>query len=130
MNWGKIAKYAVSLLIAQMAIGFFESFFAPAGRAAGTALLFASSAASFLACGAIFARLAAGQPSKPLVHAWAALALQVSLASVLAWILSVWTGHEQLLLIALEWLVLVCALLVGTTVGSSHRRSTGQPADA
>jgi len=128
VNWRKVSKYAVLLLIAQMAIGFFESFFAPARAGVGTALLFAS-AASFLVGGTIFTRLAAGQPSKPFVHAWAALALQVGLASVLAWALGVWTGRDQLLLVALEWLVLVCALFVGTTVGSPHSRSTGQPAD-
>jgi hypothetical protein len=89
----------------------------------GIALLFASSALSFLVCGAIFAHLAAGQPSKPFAHAWAALSLQVALASVLAWALSAWAGRDQLALVALEWLMLICALLVGTSVGSSHTRT-------
>jgi hypothetical protein len=31
VTWGKITKYAVGLLVAQMAIGFLEGFFAPTG---------------------------------------------------------------------------------------------------
>lgn len=128
MNWRKITAYAAALFAAQVLIGFLEGSFASVG--AGIPVLLASSAMSFSVCGIIFANLAAHQPSKPLAHAWAALALQTVVAAALAQALASWFGRTPLALVALEWLVLICAMLVGTAVGTSFRRSAEQPADA
>ena len=130
MNWAKITKHAASLLIVQVAIGFVEASFTPKNVNAHTYLLLGSAIASFVVCGAIFAHLAARQASQPLAHAWLTLILQVVAASLLLQALADWPGSTPLLLVALEWLVLICALLAGTAVGSHVRRSTEQPADA
>ncbi len=126
MNWRKITAYAAVLFAAQFAVGFFGGAFAPAGLS--TSLV--SCLVSFIVCGSIFAHLSASQSSKPFAHAWAALALQFAAAVALWQALADWLGSTPIASVALEWLVLICALLVGTAVGSSLRRSTGQPADA
>lgn len=126
MNWRKITAYAAALFAAPFAVGFFEGAFAPAGLS--TTLV--SCLVSFVVCGGIFAHLSASQPIKPFAHAWAALALQLAAAIALSQALPDWLGNTPIASVALEWLVLICALLVGTGVGSSLRRSTGQPADA
>ncbi len=126
VNWRKITACAAALLAAQFGIGFFEGAFAPAGFS--TALV--SCLVSFIVCGGIFAHLSASQTSKPFTHAWAALAVEIVAAVALSQVLPGWLGSTPLTSVALEWLVLVCALLVGTAVGSSIRRSTGHPADA
>ena len=126
MNWRKITAYALALFAAQAAIGFFEGFFAPASI--GAALV--SCLASFAVCGSIFAHLSTRQLSKPFAHAWVALALQIAAAAALSQVLAAWVGGIPVATIALEWLVLSSALLVGTALGSSLRRSVGHPTDA
>ena len=130
VNWGKIAKYAAALFAAQFIIGFLEGSFSPTGAGDGVPALLLSTAASFALCGAIFTHLAARQPFKPFTHAWAALLLQVAVASLLTQVLTDWLGKASPLLLALEWLVLVCALVAGTALGSTLRHRAGQPADA
>lgn len=130
MNWGRITKHAAALLVAQIAIGFVEGSFAPARATVGIVLLLASSAVSLLVCGSIFAHLAVHQLSKPFAHAWVTLFLQAVVALALWQSLSGWLGNVPLPSLALEWLTVICALLVGTSLGSSRRRSTGQPVDA
>ena len=125
VNWRKITAYAFALLAAQFAVGFFEGAFAPADL--GTALV--SCLVSFIVCGSIFAHLSTSQTFKPFAHAFAALALQVAAAVALSQPLAGWLGRAPAP-VALEWLVLICALLAGTAVGSYLRRSAGQPADA
>ncbi len=126
MNWRKITTYAAALFAAQVLVGFFEGSFAPAGAS----ITLVSCVVSLVVCGSIFTHLAAHQPSKPFAHAWAALVLQIAVAATLSQALVGWLGGTPMALVALEWLVLICALLVGTAVGRSLGRSTGQPADA
>ena len=126
MNWRRISAYAAALFGAQFAIGFFEGAFAPVGLS--TVLV--SCLVSFIVCGSIFACLSASQPSKRFAHAWAALAPQVAAAVALSQAPAGWLGSTPIASVALEWLVLICALVVGTAVGSFLGRSTGQPADA
>jgi len=130
VNWGKIAKYAAALFAAQFAIGLLEGSFSPTGVSTGVPVLLLSAAASFVLCGAVFAHLAAHQKFKPFAHAWGALLLHVSVASGLTQVLAGWLGKASPLLLALEWLVLVCALVAGTALGSTLRQRVGQPADA
>jgi ABC-type polysaccharide/polyol phosphate export permease len=126
MNWRKIAAYAAALFVVQFLVGFLDGAFAPTGFS--TVLV--NSVASLVACGSIFAHLSANQGSKPFAHACAALVLHIAAAFALWQVLAGWFGRLPLASVALEWLVLVCALLVGVAVGSSLRRSTVQPADA
>ena len=126
MNWRKVTAYAVALFAAQAAIGFFEGLFAPASVSA----TLVTCLASFMVCGSIFAHLSTHQPSKPFAHAWAALALQIIAAVALSQVLATWLGSIPVATVALEWLVLVFALLAGTALGSSVRRSVGHPTDA
>ena len=130
MNWAKITSHAAALLIVQVAIGFIEASFTPKQANGHTYLLLGSALASFVMCGAIFAHLAARQPSRPFSHAWLTLILQAVVASLIVQALADWSGNTPLLLVALEWLVLMCALLAGTAIGSQLRRRAGQPADA
>ncbi|GAB3347411.1 hypothetical protein GCM10027359_31760 [Marilutibacter aestuarii] len=124
VNWGRIAIYAAALFVAQVSIGFLEGSLA----GIGPMHLVASSAISFLACGAIFAHLAARQCSNPFVHAWAALILQSLAGAVFLFALTRRLDGVPPVTLAIEWLVLVCALMAGTALGSSWRRRTGQPA--
>ena len=124
MNWGKIIKYAAALFAMQFVIGFVEGSFSSTDAGAGVAALVASTAASFAFCGAIFAHLAAHQPFKPFAHAWVALLLQAAVASVLAQALNRWLGQPLPFLFALEWFALVCALVVGGTLGSILRQKS------
>ena len=126
MNWRRIAAYGAVLLATQFAVGFLEGAFAPTRLS----IVLVSCIVSFVLCGSIFAHLSARQSYRPFAHAWAALALQVAAASLLWLALTAWLSPTPLASVALEWLVLILALLVGTAVGSSLRRSAGQPADA
>ena len=126
MNWKKITVYAAALFAAQFGVGFFEGAFAPAS----ISITFVSYLVSFIVCGSIFAHLSANQMSKPFEHAWAALALQIAAAVALSQALAGWPGSTPIALVALEWLVLILALLVGTAVGLSIRRSPVLSADA
>ncbi|MGY0613451.1 hypothetical protein [Luteimonas sp. A501] len=121
-----VALYALALFVAQVAIGFLEGSLG----GIGTSQLFASAAVSFLACGAIFAHLAAKQFFKPFVHAWVALILQGLAGAVLLFALTRRFDSVPPIALAIEWLVLVCALMAGTLLGTSWRRRTGQPAGA
>ena len=130
MNWGKITKYAAVLFVAQVAVGFVTASVSSSDVTSGVALLAISSTISFLVCGAIFAHLAARQPIKPFAHAWAALALQAVAAIVLWQLLAQLAGSPPSLLIILEWLVLIGALLVGTSIGMPRKNRSGPSADA
>jgi cation transporter-like permease len=122
VKWGVITLYALALLVAQFAIGLLEGLFAPT-QGGNLILWLGSATASFLVCGGIFAHLAARQPRNPFAYAWAALALQVAMALALGFILAPKLDSTPLLLVILGFLLLVVALLVGTSLGSTRRRS-------
>ncbi|WP_369935358.1 hypothetical protein [Xanthomonas tesorieronis] len=129
MNWSKVFKYACTLLGVQFALGLAEGFFFPESTT-DIAFLLLDAAVSFLVCTALFAHLSVRQPVKPLTHAWAVLFLQVALAMLFALTLKRWLGMPSPLLLALEWLVLVCALLAGSALGANLLRFARQQADA
>lgn len=126
MNWGRIALYAATLLAVQVAIGFLESSLATSS----TTQLVAGCAMSFFACGAIFAHLAARQRSTPFVHAWAALILQSLAGAVLLFALARRLDSAPLATVAIDVLVLICALMAGTALGLSRRNRPGRPTGA
>ncbi|WP_043957375.1 hypothetical protein [Lysobacter sp. A03] len=129
LDWLKIAKYAAALFAVQFIIGLFVGLFAPVGGESGVAPLFLGTAASFAFCVAIFTHLAVYQQVNASGHAWAALLVQIAAASALAQILTGWLGKASPVLLALEWLVLVCALIAGTALGSTLRYKGSQAAD-
>ena len=129
LDWLKIAKYAAALFAVQFTIGLLAGLFAPIGGESGVAPLLLGTAASFALCVAIFTHLAVYQQFNASGHACAALLVQITAASVLAQMLTGWLGKASPVLLALEWLVLVCALIAGTALGSTLRYKYRQPAD-
>ena len=122
MNWRIIGRYAAALFVGETVVGFLEDFLFPSS----VAVLFGGAAASFVVCGAIFTHLGAHQPERPLLHAWAALLVQVAVASVLAQILArwmSWIGRSPVPLIIFELAVLVCALVTGMLLGANLRQA-------
>lgn len=128
MRWRKVVKYAGVLLLVQFVLGIVEGFFSPVSATSPEFLLLGT-AASFAGCGMVFAHLSAYQPVRPFAHAWAALFVQMALAALGELALKPWFGMAPPLLIALDWMVLVCALLAGTALGCTLRRFTS-PTDA
>jgi hypothetical protein len=116
LSWGKVVVYASALFLAQLAIGFFEGASAPS-----MARLLSSAAVSFVVCGAIFAHLAAHQPSRPFVHAWCALSLQVGAGALLTKVLMTGVDSTHFVLIALDWVPLIGSLFLGTLLGITRR---------
>jgi hypothetical protein len=130
MNWGRVIWYASALFVAGILVGVVEGLlFPPSG-----AVFLGGAVVSFVICGAIFAHLAARQPFRPFIHAWAALLLDQAVASavwlVLAQLAPGWFGSTPWSLIVAGWLVLVCALEAGTALGISLRHRARHLADA
>ena len=122
MKWREVLKYAIALFVAQCGIGFFEGYLSPPS----TAVLLGGATASFVVCGAILAHLGAHQANKPFIYAWAALSLEVALGSLLAEVLArsmSLMGRTPLFLILLELVVSICALIIGTFLGTKLRKS-------
>jgi hypothetical protein len=121
MKWREVLKYAVALFVAQCAIGFLEGYFSPQS----SPVLLAGAVASLVVCGAIFVHLGAYQPDRPFLYAWAALLLQVAAGSLLVEVLArsmSLIGRTSLFLILLELVVCICALVIGTFLGTKLRK--------
>ncbi len=129
MSWSYIFKLAITIFVAQVAIGFLDGFIAPGG--AGTIWFFGSHAVSLGVCGAIFAFFASRQPFKPLAHAWIALLVHLVAGLAFSQAVRLWIGSAPPLpLVMIELLVVVSALIVGTFIGINLRQKNGSPADA
>ena len=119
VNWNKIVKLALALLLGQFTIGLLEGAFMPPGLDGVWDIV--SAAGSFVVCAAIFAYFANNQPNKPFVHAWLAVLVCVVVAGVLVRVLADWFEAAPWLVVMIEWVALVLALLVGTSIGSARR---------
>ena len=128
MSWNFIVKLALALFVAQFIVGFLEGVLVPPG--AGALWRFVGYAVSFVACSAIFAFFATRQPTKPFAHAWLGLLLQVLVSVSLSFALEAWLAGTPWPLVAIDWAVLVCSLVVGTSVGSGLRHGATRAADA
>ena len=131
MSWSYIFKLAISISIAQMAIGFLDGFFAPSSS--GISWTLGSHAVSLSLCGAIFVFFAFHQPFKPFLHAW--ISLPVGQVAGLALLLPVHlalfgTANWPLQVIVVDLLVVVCALIVGTLIGIGLRTRLASQPDA
>lgn len=113
MNWKVIVKYATAVFIAQFVLGFFEGLlFEPS-----VSVAFSFHAVSLVLCGAIFLHLGRHQSFKPFVHAWAALAVEVAAAWGLVLVLYRWFGMPCMIDVVYEYILLVWALVAGTSFG-------------
>lgn len=128
MNWNKIIWLALLLFVVQAVVGLIEGALLSADS--GATWLLAGHAASFIACSTIFALFAIRVPSRPFVHALLALLLQVVLAFVLSATLATWLGSTPRLSVALEWVVVVAALAIGTSIGIRLRNRASRLSDA
>jgi hypothetical protein len=128
VNWSKIIRLALSLFAAQALFGLVEGFLSTS--ASGVAVILAGHAASLAVCSAIFAANAIGTPNRPLAHAWLGLLLQVLIAVLFSVAISPWLGSMPWLPVISEWVVLVVALAVGTSIGIGLRHRERSPADA
>ena len=127
VNWSKIIRLALSLFTAQVLLGFVEGVLSPVS---GVSLILAGHAASLAVCSAIFASVAIRTPNRPFAHAWLGLLLQVLIAVLFSVAISPWLGSTPWLSVVPEWVVLVAALAVGTSIGIGLRHRAGSPADA
>ena len=128
MNWQKIMWLALSLFIAQFAIGLLEGLLSPPGS--GVLAFFLGTTASLVVCSVLFGRFAARNPVRPFAHAWLALFFQVLAATLFSMAVSPWLDEPPMILVFSEWAVLVTALIVGTWFGNSFVSRTDQLADA
>lgn len=118
MNWKTIAKYATALFIAQFMSGFLEGLlFEPSVLVA-----FSFHAVSLMVCGAIFFHLGNNQLYKPFFHAWGTLALEIAAAWMLALLLYRWFGSPDIIDVVFEYVLLICALVAGTSFGVKLRQ--------
>ena len=127
VNWYKTAKLSAALFLAQVLIGVLDGLLAP--PRAGIGWFVGSSAASLVACGVIFAGFAYRQNVKPFLRAWVALLLYGVAGLILELVLPDWLTSVPPVFVAVEWFVLICALLAGTTLGFSIRHASGDTAD-
>ncbi|MGY0653096.1 hypothetical protein ACW7GZ_14805 [Luteimonas sp. A537] len=128
MNWKTIILGAAALLVAQTLVGFVEGGFGASSVRSALAQLLLGSLASLLLTTAIFWAMATRTDARPFVHACLALTLVVALSLALASLMSYLFGTKpHLVLVAVEWITLLVALLVGTTLGIRRR---GTSADA
>ena len=128
MNWSKIAVLAALLFVAQFLVGFFGGFLQQSGSVAFWFL--AGPAASFLLCSTIFAFSAIRNLVKPFAHAWLGLLLHVLAALAFSALLPASLGSTPWSSVALEWIVLIASLVVGTSVGIKFRTRIGKRSDA
>jgi hypothetical protein len=128
VNWQKIMWLALSLFIAQFAIGFLGGLLSSPGS--GVWAFFLGKAASFVVCSVLFGRFAARNPIRPFTHAWIALFFQMLAATLFSMAVSHWLDESPMILVFAEWAVLVTALIVGTWFGISFVSRTDQLADA
>ncbi len=94
-------------------LGFFEGLlFEPS-----VSVAFSFHAVSLIFCGAIFFHLGCNQQFKPFVHAWAALVVEVGAAWGLVLVLYRWFGMPHAIDVVFEYILLVFALVAGTSFG-------------
>jgi len=131
VNWRKIFVYAAALFAAQVLIGFMEGFFfSPESASEVIILLLGSAMVSLVVCGGIFVRLATHQPVRRWSHAMLALLVQIAFARVLALAASAWLPPSEPATLWLEAVVLLFALLLGTSLGQRMSVVSGREVDA
>ena len=128
MRWGYVVKLAIAIFLAQFAVGLLEGLLA--SRGSRFEWLVVSHAVSLGACVAIFAHFASRQPTKPFTHAWIALLTHLAVGSALAIAVEPWIRGISLDAFVIELLIVVCALVVGTTLGVYRKQQAENLADA
>ena len=117
MNWKVSIKYAATVFIVQCMLVFFEGLlFKPSVFVANSFRI-----ASLLICGTIFLHLGTHQLYKPHVHAWIVLAIESAAGVALGLLLYPWIGVVEFNDVLLEYIILVSALIMGTSLGIKLR---------
>lgn len=120
MNWKVSIKYAAIVFIVQCTLGFFEGLlFEPSVFVAHSFRI-----ASLLICGTIFFHLGTHQLDKPLVHAWVVFAMYFTAGVALGFLLYPWIAAMEFNDILLEYILLVSALVIGTSLGVKLRKTS------
>lgn len=118
MHWQVTSKYAAAVFVAQFMLGFFEGLLFDAS----ISVAFSFNALSLVLCAAIFLHLGCHQSFKPFIHAWASLFSAVAAGWVLVLILYPWFGSPNAFDVIFEYILLVCALVAGTSFGIIWRQ--------
>jgi hypothetical protein len=119
VNWVKVLLYAVLLTATGVPIYFIAgSSDSPGVRLFGGELL------TFALNGAVFVHLGAHQPTRPYLHALLALLIPSGVGSL--WLHSLGIPESPILLVAIDWLVILAALVCGTLVGTRILQRTNQ----
>jgi hypothetical protein len=134
MNWARVFRYGAVLFAAHLAISLVEGLLTPQGAAAPALQFMAGKSAAFLVCSALFAHLAYVQSLNPFGHALMALAVDVGAGVMLSSLLLAFGGGRIYhLFVALDYVILVCALIAGTLLGlrlrAGRARSAPDPGD-
>lgn len=124
MNWLRILVLALALFASQFLVGVIEVLLADPDHS--TLWLLAGHIASFAVCTTIFALFAFRTLVKPFTHAWLGLLLQMLVAGILWVVLALWPEGTPWDLVLIEWVVMVAALLAGTSFGIRMRRRTSR----
>ena len=120
MNWKVAIKYTATLFIVQFILGFTEGLlFEPSMFVENSFRV-----ASFLVCGLIFFHLSFHHLNKPYAHALAVLAMDFSVSLALGFLLYPWLGALEFKTVLLGNLVLILALITGTSLGSNLRQKS------
>lgn len=82
---------------------------------------------SLFICCAIFFHLGAHQLYKTYVHAWVVLAIEFAAGVVLGLLLYPWIGVVEFKDVLLEYIILVSALILGTSLGVKLRLKSKMP---
>lgn len=119
LNWSVIIKYATAVYIAGFTLGFLEGLlFEPSFPVA-----FSFNVVSFMVCGAIFSYLGYRQAYKVFAHAWLMFFLQVPASLLLILLTYRWVGVPSIHDIIIEYILLICSLVVGTSIGKAFREN-------
>ena len=122
MNWKQIVTHGFAVSLVQLGAGFAQGYFHPQSAS----LFSVFSAISFLACLGIFFHLGANQVHRPFMHGCLALGLYAVVSLVFAIAAERVAGSVPAVLVAIEWLGLVVAAILGVTAGRvAGRRPRG-----
>ena len=117
MNWKRIIAFAALLFVAEVLVGFIAGGFSGTDVTAFRRRLAVSVCLSLALSGAVFSAMSYRQAHRPFLHALSALLLMAVLSLALAAAFPALLGSTPIVLIALDWVTLAVALIIGTSFG-------------
>ena len=129
MNWKKIFVFAAVLFASEFVIGFVEGGIGIANPDSAQEQFLLSTSLSFLFASTIFCYMASRQTQRPFAHATLALIVMLVLSLAVALALHLMAGsYFHIVLVTVEWLTLIAALIVGTSLARLWRGRPGASA--